>query len=189
MSKSKFGLALPMHFTRLLGDSARSYFTALACGAPFTSAITGNKLYAVPILFAKRTKADRLTFVVTGGVTGNAIAGIYGDNGNAYPGKLLLTGSAFDVSSTGNKETTISFTFSEGLFWLALNSNAAPTIRWEASPFPLPFAFDSSDWSAAYRSVWRADFTYTGSLPDPFTAGGTAPHADVPMIMVRLAKL
>lgn len=168
----------------------RTYIAGLS---PYTNAAlvtsttgpTVNTLYAMPILISEITKFDVIRCQVTTlGSGSNLRMGIYYDDGNMYPGKLLYDSSNISAASNGVKSSTITpglQTFQPGVYWLAYeNSATIPQIK------ALPGANTCWYFAGADNSIalgTSTGFAYTvahtvGALPDPYTAGGTLRTAD-----------
>ena len=102
--------------------------TALTTGAPASST-----LFAMPLIVSGLATIDTLAInVTTLGTAANARVGIYADNGNNYPGVLLVDGGSSSTASTGVKTYSqgLPITLSPGLYWLAYLANGT-TNAWQ----------------------------------------------------------
>ncbi len=144
-----------------------------------TTGPTVNTLYAMPFFVSRTTKFDTIEYELTTQGAGSQVRlGVYFDNGNGYPGKLLF-GSA-DVTGTnpaGAKVATItaaSQVFNPGLYWLAYeNSATIPQIRCLPATECITIGGFASPFSTTPPGLcWTVAHT-VGALPDPYTAGGT----------------
>jgi hypothetical protein len=161
----------------------RRYIAGLdGANAVLLTATTGptvNTLYAMPFFVSRTTKFDTIEYELTTQGAGSQVRlGVYFDNGNGYPGKLLF-GSA-DVTGTnpaGAKVATItaaSQVFNPGLYWLAYeNSATVPLIRCLPATECMSIGGYASPFSTTPPGLcWTVAHT-VGTLPDPYTAGGT----------------
>jgi hypothetical protein len=125
--------------------------------------------------------------------------GLYRDNGNNYPGKLVVDAGTVATTATGQRSlctsgctavsTGLPVTIQPGLYWLALNNNSvAITARGFAvgglNAIPgLPNSF-----TTARNLGWNIANTYA-ALPSVFPSGATASTAaPLPAIAVRVLK-
>ncbi|HUO50243.1 MAG TPA: hypothetical protein VMU25_01600 [Candidatus Paceibacterota bacterium] len=166
--------------------------TALTTGSP-----TVNKLYAIPFVVSKATTIDQMAINVTtvgSGGTGNERVGIYNDNGNDYPGTLVVdAGAAGTTGSTGVKTFTtgLPVTLDPGLYWLVTvhdNSTTAPTLRCFAVASLTPILGYASSLPTNAQFGWTVSFTYA-ALPSNFPSGGSAiTGVPIPSIFVRTSQ-
>ena len=171
------------------GTRDRRYLAGLcANGTLATGAPSANNLRALPFGTGKIVTADRIGIIVTTGAAGNVRIGIYQDDGNGYPGSLLLDAGAQSTTGTGVKEVTISQALAANtLYWLAILGDAAPTIRTIPIAQCIPFLGLDNAYGTALGVGWLASLAY-GALPSTFTAGGSAITADpVPAIALRVS--
>lgn len=102
--------------------------TALTTGAP-----TANVLRAFPFIAPNRDASiSQIAFNVTTLLAGNARIGIYDtiSNTNLYPDNCLADSGNISTGSTGVKTFNCTIqTKPSALYWLAMVSSAAPTLR------------------------------------------------------------
>lgn len=158
--------------------------TALTVGTPLA-----NTLYAIPFIVSKSTTIDAMAInVTTLGSGSTPRVGIYADNGNDYPGALVVDAGTQSGATTGVKtySTGLPVTLDPGLYWLAYVTNAtAPAIRTFAVTGMNPVLGLSSALGTAPNLGWSVAFTF-GALPSTFTAGGAAfIAAPIPAVFVR----
>lgn len=161
--------------------------TAMTTGAP-----TANVLRALPFVSpARGGTLDRLGFIVTSGVSGNARIGLYSNSNESttlYPGALLNDSGNISVTASAVKTYTLSRALApSSLYWLAIVSDVAPTIRCltlancshllgEANTFP---GTPNVGISVAHAFA---------ALPSTFTAGGAMISATpVPGLLMRFS--
>jgi hypothetical protein len=137
------------------------------------AALTANRLEAIGYPIPRTMIFDRIGFYVsTGGAPGTqARLGIYQDDGNCYPGTLVLDAGLVAVDSTGIKEITINQQLSKGLYWLVIISDGTPAV-WGRSDEYLGL-FGSPTVLYQFYAAWYKDDTF-GPLPSQFPSGATA---------------
>jgi hypothetical protein len=159
--------------------------TALTTGAP-----TANVLRAIPFIVSKTTTIDSMAINVTTATSGMVRVGIYANNGNNYPGALVVEATSITQINTGTTGVKIAtdnlpVTLQPGLYWLAIVSNAAPTIRTFSVGSLIPVLGFASNLPTNAQFGWSVSFTYA-ALPNPFPSGGSAiTAAPIPAIFVR----
>lgn len=176
---------------RSKGSTLDQWYSAPNTGASLTTgAPTANILRVIPFIVAKTTTIDQMAINVTTAVAGHARVGIYADNGNNYPGALVVEATSvtqIDTGTIGVKIATngLPVTLQPGLYWLAIVGNAAPTIRSFGVGSMLPVLGYASTLPTSAQFGWLVAFTYA-ALPNPFTLGGSAIAAvPIPAIFVR----
>lgn len=147
-----------------------------------------NTLGAFPIRVPRDMTFDRIAIEVTVAVAGkNAVLGFYNDGTNSYPGALLVDAGTVSVADIAIVAATISRQLLKDRdYWLAISSQDAPTIRGLAI-IGAKLGLRSTN-LGAIETQWRVNFTYTGTLPDPFPASAIK-RADCPSIPLRLLTL
>jgi hypothetical protein len=114
--------------------------------------------------------------------------GIYTDNGSHYPDQLVAGSDAgeYDSATTGNKPSaTVSITLTPGIYWIAHNTNGAPTLRGCTFGWLNNLGFPNT--AFATQSVNRVSVALTyGALPSTFTGGGTYASAAIPLTFFKL---
>ncbi len=155
-----------------------------------TTSLTADKLYAYHLAITRALTIDRLGLWVSVAAAGNARLGIYNDNGNVYPGSLLLDAGAVDVSAIGKKEAIIDQALTKGLYWLAIICSAEITVykgQWAHSPL----GRSNTTLKAVYSHYYKTGVGY-GALPDPCPSGAgltTSADAAYSSVFARLSSL
>jgi len=133
---------------------------------------------------------DQMALNVTSGVSGNARVGIYADDGNGYPGALVVDcGGASTASTqvntyTGNLPTTLP----PGNYWLVHVGDAAPTLRCFAVASMAPVLGFTSTLPTTPSLGWTVSFNYA-ALPDPFPANASVITATpIPCVFLRASN-
>lgn len=168
------------------------YGTFLTGGAQTTQGIaSANSLRAFPFYLPITTSFDKMAIRVTTlatGTTPRIRLGIYEDNGNNYPGKLILDAGEVNVSTTGVKELDINVKLPGGkLYWLVLigQDTASLVVAASAATNVLPILGYESDLSGTPLAGWAATQTY-GALPATYPTGSPIGWTlNVPLIALR----
>lgn len=97
-------------------------------------ALTTSRIYLIPFIPAADISISSLAIgVTTAAASATAAIGIYSNkvvSGNDQPDVLLASTSAFSVATATTVTSTLSYTFTNNtIYWIALISNGAPTIR------------------------------------------------------------
>lgn len=154
-----------------------------------TGAIVAGTLYALPLITPLDLRIDRIGINVTTGATGSARLGIY-KNRLGYPKKLAYDAGEVDVSATGQVKITGNKKLRQGMNWLVILSNAAPTIRcFNPANIDSPLGYASNLPNSPQFGFTVAQ-TY-GALPDQFPAFAGATiitAAPIPAVFVRYDK-
>lgn len=131
-----------------------------------TAGVTADTLYAVPFVVGNSDTADRIGIDVQSSAAGSVRLGIYNSSGGA-PSSLLLDAGTVSVSTTGQKNITISQALSPGMYFLALVSDVAPTIAGiDETEMLWSYGLQSQVGSTQLNRI-SASHTYA-ALPDPF---------------------
>jgi len=121
-----------------------------------------DRLTAQPFLIPQRCRLDALWFRVTGagGVGARIRLGVYSDNGNRCPGKLIVDAGEIDATVLGYQAISVNVILNPGIYWLAHINNDG-TIDYRQRSYLCVTGYWPR-WQAWYKSM-----TY-GVLPDPF---------------------
>jgi len=148
-----------------------------------------NYLYAFYYPVVKRMRFDRIAiFVNTASSTSGAKArlGIYSDNGNFYPGKLILDAGEVDLTSTGRKEIEIDVVLDRGVYWLAYISNVSDAQLRMIFGYPVPKGFSVTIPYTYGGYVYNLE-SYPSSLPNTYPSG--AGFAEYTWVLLRIAEV
>lgn len=97
-----------------------SYYPPMMTGSDTTVAPGQNFEQAVRFDVGATTTFTRIGLEVTTAAASNVFRlGIRNDNGNGYPGALVLDAGTIDASTTGFKEITISQILTPGRYWVS----------------------------------------------------------------------
>jgi len=164
-------------------DSSPTAGSALTTGAP-----SANVLRAIPFIVSRETVLDRIAVAVTNAKNGSARLGIYEDNGNLYPGALMLDAGEISTTPTGTKILNINETLTGNkLYWLAVVGSNNPTMRCLNPAYTISLLGFPSSLSANPGLGYSVGFNYA-ALPQDFPgSAGIVNAAPVPAIFVRLA--
>lgn len=180
---------------RAKGSTLNEWYTSPITGTALTTgAPSYNNLRVTPFIVSKTTTIDSMAIDVTSagsGGTTSARVGIYADNGNDYPGALIVdAGAVSTMGSTGIKTftTNLPVILQPGLYWLAYVNDCAstaPTIRAFAVASLIPVLGFASTLPTNAQFGWSVTFTYA-ALPATFPTGGAAITAvPIPAVFVR----
>lgn len=169
----------------------RWYSSATVSQTFSTVAKAKDVLTVTPFIVSKTITFDRIAMDFTaGGDVGSLVRlGIYADNGNLYPGALVLDAGTLAGDSTAAQSITINQTLTPGLYWLAFNHNSTANITMRAMAGtgfssilgnPLSIGAGNSGTAVTVASVY-------GTLPNPFPAGAAVITGTTPIITVRLS--
>lgn len=151
-------------------SSELTVFTAAVANVP----VAGN-MYAFPLIITKLTTIDAVAVnVTTLGAGSNAYAAIYADNGNLYPGALIVDFGATATTGTGVKtfSSGLPVTLAPGLYWIVFNCSAtAPQVSGFAPAQMYPILGTTAVLTVAYGVGWTVAQA-AGAFPNPFTAAG-----------------
>lgn len=148
-----------------------------------TSGHTANILRAMPLVLTGTYNVNQIALRVTTGVAASsAWLGIYSDAG-IYPASLLASVNVSTVS-TGMIAGLVSGLLASGLYWLAVVTSHAPTVRTLALSSCWPILGIVGDVTTPGVG-WSVAHTF-GALPAVFPAGAVPiVAAPVPAIHVR----
>lgn len=134
-----------------------------------TRSVGVDSIRTTPLIVPRATTFDRIAVEVTTLAAGaSARLGIYNDDGAGYPGSLVLDAGTVSVATTGVKAITIDLKLAKGLYWCALVSDGAPTVRGVVALLT-PIGVLSGGGGGWQTGYYKAQ-TY-GALPDPFPGG------------------
>lgn len=154
----------------IVGDYYDTSFHAANTG---TVAQLANRLQMSPFFCSTPFSIDQLGIAITTAGTAGTLARccIYSSNGDFFPDALEYSGALeLDVSTTGYKAHTLSFTFESGrAYWIGVNGSGSFTMRGMPSTSCVNFGMTNPD-SATYRKgIQRTSVSSGSALPDPFT--------------------
>ncbi len=158
------------------GSTANQFYTSPGAGTALTTgALVANTLYAMPLVLTKSTTIDTMGFNVTTRVIGSsAEVGIYNDNGNEYPGTLVVDIGSFSTATAAvvTSSANLPVTLDAGLYWMVIVDTGAPSLRAFAAGSATPILGYASSLPTNAQFGWTASFT-KGALPGTYPAGGT----------------
>lgn len=93
------------------------------------NAVAANVIYFIPVLVPHRTTVLKLGFTVTTLGAGSARLAIYRAKGGV-PEILQIDAGTISVSTTGDKEISISQQLDAGTYYLAINFSVACSVNW-----------------------------------------------------------
>lgn len=167
-----------------------AWYTSPRAGTALAGTVlVANRIYAMPFICPKAITLDQIGAYVSTLSTTTARLGIYTDNGNCYPGNLLIDAGTIDVTATGAKKIAISQALAANtLYWLVIVCAATPAIYCIPVAGVINILGHPAALGTAQHAGLYATLTY-GVLPGTFlTAGLTMiTAAPIPAIFVRLS--
>ena len=167
------------------------YYGATPHGPPLSTAMTANRLHAMPFLVARDITIDRIAIQVTALAAGaSARLGIYNLGTNLTPGTLLLDAGEVSVATTGIKAIVIDQALTKGIYFLVVVTDGTPsTYAFDESGDPLTVQLGySSTYFLRTRHGYYKSHTYA-ALPDPFGTASDLGTFNCPAVVVRIASL
>ncbi|MDW8424997.1 MAG: hypothetical protein RMK51_03620 [Meiothermus sp.] len=119
---------LPIHLPPGITD----YVVPLALSgtAATTLALTASRVYWMPFVLTASLRITSVAINVTTAGAGTVAIGIYAANLSMQPSNLLFSTAGLDTGTTGIKQATgLTWNLAPGLYWLAVATSGAPTIR------------------------------------------------------------
>jgi len=172
------GASLPAH----PGMTPGNYYSTVMDGPIGTLPALANTLYG--ILFYNPVQATYTKIGVNVSVlgVGNARLGIYSNN-SGIPGSLILDAGTVSVSTTGDKEITISQVLASGWYFLVLLPSVAVTVTAVVPTTPENFLGSVS--SGVLATTGFTASQAFGALPNNFPTP-TAINTAIPRLWLRL---
>lgn len=138
------------------------YVPFMCVGQGGTKAWGANQILYAPFFCIKTQSFDQMQIYSTGAVGGQIRLAIYkGDGVGGKPGTLLVDAGTATSTTSGNKNITISQTLTRGLYWTAVNVNAAITVTaWGTAVNRVSSDISSGDQQIGFYSI----YTY-GAFP------------------------
>jgi len=147
-----------------------------------TQALVANRFYVFPFYVPGTQSFDRIAVYVSTLSAGQIRLGVYEDNGQVYPGTLVVDAGTVDSGTTGTKTLTISEILTDKLYWTCLIGNSTPTLYGVASTSAYAPLGSAAPGGTNYTGYYK-DSTY-GSLPSEFPAGASSSIVPI-MIWLR----
>jgi len=156
-----------------LGFRSGQWFSTPFVEANITDSHGAGILNAMPIWIPRDLTIDKIgCWVVTGNAGTVARIGIYNDNGQGFPGTVLLDAGTFSGTTAGAKEIDINQAVSKGLYWLGFLGEVGPinVSGWTGTTGLVSDA-DLADLVVGDGgSCYRKSAVAAGALPTPFPA-------------------
>lgn len=174
---------------RRTNDSECYYTSTEPVGTITQTAFLANVLYSMIFFTGSNQRTVDIIAIrcITLGTALNARLGIYLDNGNIYPGTLLLDAGTVDISTTGVKTIAVNQVLPKNtIIFGAVVMNGTSTLRcFSALTHPLG---KGSILGLGYNSYHSNAFIYA-ALPDPFpTSAPTLSTSEPPAIYFRFSS-
>jgi len=166
------------------------WYTSCDKGAVIsTAARARNQYVAVPVIFSEKITLDRIGAEITsiGDAASLVRLGIYADNGNVYPGSLVLDAGTIAGDSATAQAITINQTLESGLYWFVYVHNSVANITFRVSGAVYGVLGFASTIGATPGSVIIDSAAYS-TLPSTFTTGITPSSQATPLITFRASS-
>jgi hypothetical protein len=144
---------------------------------------------AVPFGVGKPTRFDQLGIeVTTAAAAGGVIRlGIYADNGQGFPGLLLLDAGLVPSTAAGLVTVTIYQLLPPGLYWLAAQPEvAAGVLRSVTGTPPGMWGMPATSGGAVFDGFIATGIP-AGALPGWFPVPSTLPYSNVAKVFIHAA--
>lgn len=173
--------------------SGQYMFTCSDHAAATSSSLLDNVLRVGPWIVDQPVSIDRIgAEVSSAGTSGRKFRiGVYADNGNRYPGALLLDAGQIAGDAVAVAELTANLTLPRGLYWVGgvvqSAGGTAPTMRTTGSGWcpPVRLPLGSNLPAANAAGIGYQQTGVSAALPDTFTTT-VAPSTLMPRTFVRL---
>lgn len=169
--------------------AGRYYFTPNATSTSTSSTLGNGTLRLTPHYIPNATALTKIGAEVTSASASTLFRlGIYADDGEGRPGRLIVDAGTIDGGSATVQEKDIAVTIGPGWYWFGgAVQNAAgtqPTMR-TSSSFGPSVDNGSSTPSTGASAIARAQASVTGALPATFTDTGAAAGGATPRIFIK----
>lgn len=150
--------------------------TEITAGSATNVLIAANQPDVFPFLVTESTDYTGIAVKVDAIAGTGARLAIYADDGDGYPGSLLLDAGTVSTTTTGWKEVAINITLEPGVYWLARNTDGG--VAFGGFPASALMVCPDVDYEAAFNGDLGAPAAYRGSLaygsyPATFPAGAS----------------
>lgn len=145
-------------------------------GVGTTIALTAGRCYFIPFWVMSPRSITALGYEVSTSSAGSAEVAIYAADGTSYrPRTRLAYVSGLNTGATGVQSGAVSVTLQPGLYWCALRSSAAATLRGAAGAFAFGISTGGNN---RITHLFNADASLADPVAsDPTSLGvGTVPH-------------
>lgn len=159
----------------------------ITCTTLTTQAATADRLYLIPVYFARPRAVDQLAVNVSTLLAGNVRMGLWNsDPDTSLPTTVLVDGGTpVSTASTGVKTQTISAT-AHGLVWFGLTCSSAATFSAFAANESPPIAGSVTASNAPANHIYTTH-SQANAMPNLTAVTPTYATANVPAVMLRAA--
>lgn len=170
----------------------RYYYPLIGKIGSQTFTVTPGTYYAAPIQITKPVRTSALVGVITTGVPGFCVFGVYTNN-NGRPGEYIIQSPERPTDNAGTLEPGLDVIINPGLYWMVSHFSAACTVRSFSagdSMADAPYGWFSADpTSLSGHGGWAATGTYSSTLPAFYPAAAGASAANLPRIGFKAQSL
>lgn len=149
-----------------------------------TLALTANQIRAVPFVVSRAVRITTIAINVSTAATGTTVTvGIYASTSSTgLPSSRLYLSPGLDSATTGTKTATLTLDLSPGIYWIAVWSAGAPTLRAVPAGALAPLAGHNIGSNNAANN--QLTLTTTSGLTDPFPSGAAWAAGSMPAVGV-----
>lgn len=177
--------------------SGAYYQTALAPSVTTVATLGNGVLRVAPFIVRKAITITRIGACVTAAGDAGCVLrlGIYADNGNGYPGALILDAGTIPGDAIAVTEVTISTALPAGTYWVGAVpqgvTTTQPTVRGFAAASnvyapTVPLTGGATPTAATAPALGYSGSGITGALPTTFPAS-VLPTGSAAWVFVKVA--
>lgn len=153
--------------------------------AHVNTAITANRLYVQPVDIPHDFNSLAIQIGVNVAAAGGSLARavLYAVHPqNKSPDAHLSTSNTIAVDATGDKTMTINYSGQRGQYWVAIESDGAPTLNCVSAASTLQQIFRSTPGANRYAAY--VAHTFTDPVPKPFGSPTLINTAETPFLII-----
>jgi len=175
--------------TGLMNNKSIYYTSPVTCTALTPQTLQPDILTVGPLIVPKNVVVDQIGIrVITPGTATLCRLGIYGDNGNVFPRRLILDAGTVDVRTAGLCLQNVSQKLTPGLHYVGAVLNGTSSVITAHYNYHVNvLGYNATSYNQGYSRI-DAPFPFTnGPLPDPFPASGNYLCGPIFLVFVRFA--
>ncbi len=175
-------------YYKITGSSQDRWYGNNLTGFAFsTSTLTIGRISYIPIVISKNIIINRIAITITAGATGSARLGIYNSN-NCFPSTLLGDyGTVVTTNPSTNLSISISQSLNAGLYFVAIVSDATPTLRAVPTTAVANFFGTTNNLSTGIASFITSASSFSALTSDASGGSFTLQTAVIPYVAYRIS--